>query len=85
MNIAWNTKSGQVYVGGIKPKNRLFKDENGYFLIVGYGKFMNKKYPRKEYFTKAENEVIDGYMQDKYADGGEVMVELIKRGHKKDR
>ena len=85
MNILLNTKSGQVYIGGIKPKNRLFKDENGYFLIVGYGKFMNKKYPRKEYFTKAENEVIDAYMQDKYADGGEVMVELIKRGHKKDR
>ena len=44
MNILLNTKSGQVYIGGIKPKNRLFKDENGYFLIVGYGKFMNKKY-----------------------------------------
>ena len=72
MNIALNTKTGQVYVGGIKPKNRVFKDEKGYYLVEGYGKFMGKKYPIKKHFTPSENEVLDAYMQDKYAKGGEV-------------
>lgn len=70
MNVALNTKNGQVYVGGIKPKNRLFKDEKGYYLVEEYGKFMGKKYPIKKHFTPSENEVLDVYMQDKYAKGG---------------
>ena len=72
MNIALNTKTGQVYVGGIKPKNIVFKDEKGYYLVEGYGKFMGKKYPIKKHFTPSENEVLDAYMQDKYAKGGGV-------------
>ncbi len=75
MNIVLNTKTGQVYVGGIKPKNRVFKDEKGYYLIEGYGKFMGKKYPMKKHFTPSENEVLDAYMQDKYAKGGGVFDE----------
>ncbi|MEI7960720.1 MAG: hypothetical protein WCI04_00130 [archaeon] len=75
MNIALNTKTGQVYVGGIKPKNRVFKDEKGYYLVEGYGKFMGKKYPIKKHFTPSENEVLDAYMQDKYAKGGGVFDE----------
>ena len=78
MNIALNTKTGQVYVGGIKPKNRVFKDEKGYYLVEGYGKFMGKKYPIKKHFTPSENEVLDAYMQDKYAKGGEVKTEFDK-------
>jgi hypothetical protein len=70
MNIALNTKTEQVYVGGIKPENRVFKDEKGYYLVEGYGKFMGKKYPIKKHFTPSENEVLDAYMQDKYAKGG---------------
>lgn len=71
MNIILNTSSGQVYVGGIKNKNKLFKDENGYHLIEGYWKFMGKRYPLKKYFTASENEVLNAYMQDQYAKGGE--------------
>ena len=78
MNIALNTKTGQVYVGGIKPKNRVFKDEKGYYLVEGYGKFMGKKYPIKKHFTPSENEVLDAYMQDKYAKGGGVKTEFDK-------
>ena len=72
MNIALNTKNGQVYVGGIKTKNRLFKDEKGYYVVEEYGKFMGKKYPLKKRFSMSENEVLDAYMQDKYASGGGV-------------
>lgn len=62
MNIALNTKTDQVYVGGIKFKNKLYKDDKGYYLISGYEKFMNNKYPVKKYFTPDENEVLDAYM-----------------------
>jgi len=71
MNIILNTSSGQVYVGGTKNKNKLFKDENGYYLVEGYWKFMGKRYPLKKYFTASENEVLNAYMQDQYAKGGE--------------
>jgi hypothetical protein len=70
MYIALNTKTGQVYVGGIKPKNRLFKDEKGYYLIDGYGKFMGKKYPVKKHFSPLENAVLSDYMEEKFGKGG---------------
>jgi len=70
MNIALNTQTGQVYVGGIKPKNKLYSDEKGYFLIDGYDKFMGKKYPIKKYFSPIENYVLSNYMNDKFKDGG---------------
>lgn len=73
MNIALNTKNFQVYVGGIKPKNKLYEDEKGYFLISDYGKFMGKKYPIKKYFSTLEQKVLFDYMNDvKYAKGGGV-------------
>lgn len=72
MNISLNTKDGQVYVGGIKPKNKLFKDEKGYYLVDGYGKFMGKKSPVKKHFSMSENEVLEAYMQNKYAKGGKM-------------
>ena len=71
MNISINTQTGQVYVGGIKPKNKLYEDDKGYYLIEGYGKFMNQKYPIKKYFSPIENVVLFNYMNNIYADGGE--------------
>ena len=62
LNISLNTETGDVYVGGLKRKNILYRDEKGYFLIDGYGKFMNKKYPIKKYFSPSENEVLSAYM-----------------------
>ena len=74
-NIALNTQTGNVYVGGTKPKNILYKDEKGFFLIDGYGKFMNKKYPIKKYFTdKVEIEILEKYMQKEFANGGEILI-----------
>ena len=74
MNIAVNIKTGNVYVGGVKPKNILYKDEKGYYIIDGYGKFLNKKYPIKKYFTdETEIAVLRDYLADKkYAKGGAV-------------
>jgi hypothetical protein len=60
MNISINTQNGKIYIGGLKPKNILYKDDNGFFLIDGYGKFMGKKYPVKKYFTdKLEIQIIE--------------------------
>lgn len=70
MYIALNTKTGQVYVGGIKPKNKLNQDDKGYFLIDGYGTFMGKKYPIKKYFSPLENAVLSDYMKEEYRNGG---------------
>jgi hypothetical protein len=75
MNVSLNTKTGQVYVGGIKPNNKLYSDDKGYYLIDGYGKFMNKKYPIKKYFNHLENTVLSYYMNDKFKKGGETKVE----------
>ena len=51
LNVAINTQTSDVYVGGLNKNNILHKDENGLFLIQGYGKFLNKKYPIKKYFS----------------------------------
>ena len=71
MNVSLHTKTGQVYVGGIKPNNKLYSDDKGYYLIDGYEKFMNKKYPIKKYFNHLENAVLSYYMNDKFEKGGE--------------
>lgn len=76
MNIGWNTQTGHIYVGGQKRKNILYKDENGFYLIDGYGKFMGKRYPVKKYFTdKAEIEVLERVVNE-YSDGGDVKKKL---------
>lgn len=51
MNICVNTQTDEVYVGGLQKKNILHKDDKGYFLVTGYGKFLKSKYPIKQYFT----------------------------------
>lgn len=73
MNISLNTQTGQVFVGGLKPKNKLYSDEKGYYLIEGYSKFLNKKYPIKKYFNTDENLVLNAYMQNNYGGGGKVL------------
>lgn len=72
MNISINTKTGRVYVGGIKPKNKLYGDDKGYYLIEGFDKFMNQKYPIKKYFSPIENVVLSNYMNDTFKDGGSI-------------
>lgn len=79
MYIALNTKTGQVYVGGIKPKNKLYKDEKGYYLIDGYGTFMGKKYPVKKYFSPLENAVLSAYMEEKFDNGGTAENEEVSK------
>jgi hypothetical protein len=74
MNIALNTQTGQIYVGGIKPKNKLYSDEKGYYLIDGFDKFMGKKYAIRKYFSPIENVVLSNYMNDTYEDGGGVEI-----------
>lgn len=76
MNISTNTKTGHIHIGGLKRKNILYKDEKGFYLIDGYGKFMGKRYPIKKYFTnKAEIEVLERVVNE-YANGGDVKKKL---------
>lgn len=88
MNVSLNTKTGQVYVGGIKPNNKLYSDDKGYYLIDGYEKFMNKKYPIKKYFNHLENTVLSYYMNDKFEKGGEAdalfEIVVVAKGLEKD-
>jgi hypothetical protein len=70
MNIATHTKTGNIYVGGLKRKNILYKDDKGFYLIERYEKFIDKKYPIKKYFTdKSEIEILEKVVNE-YANGG---------------
>lgn len=75
MRLAYNTITGEVFAGGIKRKNKIYKDSKGYYVIEGYGTFMKKKYPIKKYFNPNENDVITAFIEGKYASGG-----MMKKG-----
>ena len=65
MNICVNTQTGEVFVGGTKRKNKLHKDDSGYYLITGFGKFLKNKYPIKKYFkNKIEIAALNQYINN---------------------
>lgn len=82
LGLVIRTSDGQVFMGGIKPKNRLYKDENGYYLIESYGKFMGKKYPVKRHITdKLEIKVIEKFLDDdSFAKGGGIPTKIVNKG-----